>query len=161
LLHLYEHMHQVKLQALEHIVQTPLYAGPFDHEYLMREVVIWHNGLQQGPCLVEVAFIPTTQVFNFMVDEGQDGGWCQFLCKKCVIHLDNDLQQLWIDNAYEFSRFKFWLPWRFYPQDLHVYYTCCIIHKMVLFTILWISCVILLTWNMWLIFYFTMKSSHK
>ncbi len=40
LLHLYEHMHQVKLQALEHIVQTPLDAKTFAHEDLMREVVI-------------------------------------------------------------------------------------------------------------------------
>jgi predicted Zn-dependent protease with MMP-like domain len=38
--HLYEHMHQVKLQVLEHIAQTPLDARPFDHEDLMREVVI-------------------------------------------------------------------------------------------------------------------------
>jgi hypothetical protein len=40
LLHLYEHMHQVKLQALEHIVETPLDVGPFDHGDFMREVVI-------------------------------------------------------------------------------------------------------------------------
>jgi hypothetical protein len=91
LLHFYEHMHQVKLQALEHIVWTPLDATTFDHEDFMSEVVIWHNGMQRGPCLVEAAFIPTIRVLNFIVDEGQDGGWCQFLCKKCVIHLDNDL----------------------------------------------------------------------
>jgi hypothetical protein len=36
---LYEHGHQAKLQALENVVQTPPY-GPFDHEYLLWEVVI-------------------------------------------------------------------------------------------------------------------------
>jgi len=51
--------------------------------------------MQQGPCLVEVAFIPTTQVFDFITGEkGKDGGQCRNLCKKCIIHLDNDLQQL-------------------------------------------------------------------
>jgi hypothetical protein len=36
---LYEHGHQVELQALENVVQTPL-DGPFDHEDLLWEVVI-------------------------------------------------------------------------------------------------------------------------
>jgi len=51
--------------------------------------------MQQGPRLAEVAFIPITCVFDFIVGEkGQDGGQCQFIRKKCIIHLDNDLQQL-------------------------------------------------------------------
>jgi len=33
--------------------------------------------MQQGPCLVKVAFIPTTWVFDFIVGkENQDGGKC-------------------------------------------------------------------------------------
>ncbi len=36
---LYEHGHQVELQALENVVQTPL-NGPFDHEDLLWKVVI-------------------------------------------------------------------------------------------------------------------------
>jgi hypothetical protein len=40
-------------------------------------------------------------------EEGKDGGQCHFLCKKCIMELDNDLQQLQINSAYEFSRFKF------------------------------------------------------
>ncbi len=104
---LYEHGHQVELQALENVVQTPPY-GPFDHEDLLWEVVIRHTRMQQGPHLVKVALIPTTWVLDFIVsEESKDGGWCCFLCKKCVIHLDNDLQQLQIDSASEFSRFKF------------------------------------------------------
>ncbi len=58
----------------------------------MLEVVIWHIGMQQGPRVVEVTFIPTIWVPHFIVDEGQDGGQCQFLCKKHFTHLDNDLQ---------------------------------------------------------------------
>ncbi len=38
-LHLYEHGHQVELQALENVIQTPL-DGFFDHENLLWEVVI-------------------------------------------------------------------------------------------------------------------------
>jgi hypothetical protein len=56
---LYEHSHQAKLQALENVVQTPP-NEPFDHEDLLWEVVIRNTKMQQGPCLVEVAFIPTT-----------------------------------------------------------------------------------------------------
>jgi hypothetical protein len=56
---LYEHGHQAELQTLKNVVQTPL-DGPFDHEDLLWEVVIPHTGMQQGPHLVEVAFIPTT-----------------------------------------------------------------------------------------------------
>jgi hypothetical protein len=56
-LHLYEHGHQAKLQALKNVVQTPPY-GPFDHEDLLWEVVVWHTRMQQGLCLVEVAFTP-------------------------------------------------------------------------------------------------------
>jgi hypothetical protein len=63
--------------------------------------------MQQSPCLVEVAFIPTTQVLDFIASEGgKDGGQCHFLCKKCIIHLDSDLQQAQINNASKFSRFK-------------------------------------------------------
>ncbi len=98
---LYEHGYQAELQALENVVQTPPY-GPFDHEDLMWEVAIQHIGMQQSPRLVEVTFIPTTRVFDFI-----DGGQCHFLCKKHNIHLDNDLQQLRIDSVFEFSRFKF------------------------------------------------------
>jgi hypothetical protein len=48
--------------------------------------------MQQSPCLVEVAFIPTTQVLDFIAGEGgKDGGRCNFLYKKCIIYLDNDL----------------------------------------------------------------------
>jgi hypothetical protein len=46
-------------KALENVVQTPQ-DGPFDHEDLLWEVVIQHTGMQQGPHLVEIAFIPTT-----------------------------------------------------------------------------------------------------
>jgi hypothetical protein len=64
--------------------------------------------MQQGPLLVEVAFIPITRMLDFIVGEGgKDGGRCHFLYKKRIIHLDNDLQQLRIDNASKFSRFKF------------------------------------------------------
>jgi hypothetical protein len=67
--------------------------------------------MQQGPCLVEVAFIPITQVLDFMVGEGgKDGGRCHFLCKKHIIHLDNDLQQLRIDNASKFSSYYIFVP---------------------------------------------------
>jgi hypothetical protein len=73
-LHLYEHGHQDELQALENVIQTPP-NGPFDHEDLLWEVVIQHIGMQQSPCLVEVAFIPITQVFDFIAGEkGKDGG---------------------------------------------------------------------------------------
>jgi len=57
-LHLYEHGHQAKLHTLENVVQTPL-DGLFDHEDLLWEVAIQHIRMQQGPCLVEVTFIPT------------------------------------------------------------------------------------------------------
>jgi hypothetical protein len=76
---------------------------------LLWEIVIQHTGMQQGPHLVEVAFIPTTWMFDFIVsEEGKDGGWCFFVffCKKHIIHFDNDLWQLWIDNVSEFSRFE-------------------------------------------------------
>jgi hypothetical protein len=52
-------------------------------------------GCNKGPNLVEVAFILTTRVFDFIVDEeGKDGGKFCFLCKERIIHLNNDLQQL-------------------------------------------------------------------
>jgi len=87
---LYEHGYQAELQALENVVQTPPY-GPFDHEDLMWEVVIQHIGMQQGPYLVEVTFIPTIRVFDFIDgEEGKDGKQCHFLWKKHNIHLDND-----------------------------------------------------------------------
>jgi len=90
-LSLYEHGHQAKLHAIENVVQTPL-NGPFDHENLLWEVIIQHIRMQQSPCLVEVTFIPTTQVLDFIVGEkGKNGGQCHFLCKKRIIHLDNDL----------------------------------------------------------------------
>ncbi len=63
---LYEHGHQTELHALENVVQTPPY-GPFDHEDLLWEIIIWHIRMQQGPRLIEVAFIPTIQVFDFIV----------------------------------------------------------------------------------------------
>jgi hypothetical protein len=66
--------HQAKLQALENVVQTPL-DGPFDHEDLLWEIIIQHIRMQQGPRLVEVAFIPTTRVLDFIAsEEGKDGG---------------------------------------------------------------------------------------
>jgi hypothetical protein len=52
--------------------------------------------MQQDPCLVEVAFIPTIWVLDFIASkkfEAQDGGQCRFLCKKHIIHLDNNPQQ--------------------------------------------------------------------
>ncbi len=100
---------KAKLLALENVVQTPP-NGPFDHEDLLGEVVIWHIGMQQGPCLIEVAFIPTIWVLDFIVGEtfeGQGAGRCRFLCKKHIIHLDNNLQQSWIDTTFEFLTFKF------------------------------------------------------
>ncbi len=63
---LYEHGHQIELHALENVVQTPP-NGPFDHEDLLWEIIIWHTRMQQGPHLVEVAFIPTIQVLDFIV----------------------------------------------------------------------------------------------
>jgi hypothetical protein len=90
-LHLYEHGHQAKLHALKNIIQT-LPDGPFDHEDLLWEVLIRHTRMQQGPRLVEVAFIPITQMLDFIVGKGgKDGGRCHFFCKKYIIHLDNDL----------------------------------------------------------------------
>jgi len=48
--------------------------------------------VQQGHHLVKVAFILITWVLDFIVGEKcQNGGQCSFLCKKCIIHLDNDL----------------------------------------------------------------------
>ncbi len=44
-LHLYEHGHQVELQALENVVQTPPY-GPFDHENLLWAIVIQRTRMQ-------------------------------------------------------------------------------------------------------------------
>jgi hypothetical protein len=68
---LYEHGHQVELQALEDVVQTP----PDDYEDLLWEVIIQHIKVQQGPHLVEVAFIPTTRLLDFIAnEEGKDGG---------------------------------------------------------------------------------------
>jgi hypothetical protein len=33
-------------------------------------------------------------MFDFIIGEkGKDGGQCHFLCKKHIVHLDNDLQQ--------------------------------------------------------------------
>jgi hypothetical protein len=79
---LYEHGHQAKLQALENVVQTPP-NGPFDHEDLLWEVIVQHIGIQHGPCLVEVAFIPTIRMLDFITgEEGKDDGQCCFLCKK-------------------------------------------------------------------------------
>jgi hypothetical protein len=64
--------------------------------------------MQQGLHLVEVVFIPTIQMLDFIPSEkGKDGGRCRFLCKKHIIHLDNDLQQLQINSASQFSKFKF------------------------------------------------------
>jgi hypothetical protein len=105
-LHLYQHGHQVELHALENVVQT-LLDGPFNHEDLLWEVVIRYIRMQQGPRLVEVAFIPTIQMLDFIAGGGKYGGRCHFLCKKCILRLDNNLQQLRIDSAFEFSRFKF------------------------------------------------------
>jgi hypothetical protein len=81
-LHLYEHGHQTELQASENVIQTPL-DGFFYHEDLLWEVVIQHVRMQHGPCLVEVAFILTIRMFDFIAGEkGQDDERCQFLCKK-------------------------------------------------------------------------------
>jgi hypothetical protein len=44
---------------------------------LLWEDVIQHIRMQQCPCFVEVAFIPTTRIPNFIAnEEGQDGGQC-------------------------------------------------------------------------------------
>ncbi len=103
---LYEHGHQAKLQTLKNLVKTPL-DGPFDYEDSLWEVIIRYIGTQQGLHLVEVAFIPTTRMLDFIAsEEDKDGGQCCFFCKKHIIHLDNDLQQLRIDSASKFSRFK-------------------------------------------------------
>jgi hypothetical protein len=89
---------------------TPPY-GTFGHEDLLWDIVIWHIGMRQGPHFDKVAFIPKTWMPNLIVgNEGQDGEWCQFLCKNHIIHLDNVLQQLWVDNPSKFSRFNFLLP---------------------------------------------------
>jgi len=52
--------------------------------------------------------------------------WWKMLifCKKHIINLDNDLQQLWVNSVFEFSWFKFLTSMTFLPQDLHMYYTC-------------------------------------
>ncbi len=63
---LYKHGHQANLQTLKNVVQTPR-DELFDHEDLLWEIVIRHIGMQQG--LVEIAFIPTTQMFDFIVGE--------------------------------------------------------------------------------------------
>ncbi len=102
----YKHCHNDELQALENVVQTPP-NGPFNQEDLLWEVVIQHTRMQQGPHLVEVAFNLTTWMFDFITsEEGKDGGRCCFFCKKCIINIDNDLQQLQIDDVFEFSRFE-------------------------------------------------------
>jgi hypothetical protein len=50
--------------------------------------------MQQGPCFVEVAFNPTIQMLDFITsEESKNGGQCHFLCKKCIIHLNNDLEK--------------------------------------------------------------------
>jgi hypothetical protein len=50
--------------------------------------------MRQGPRIVEVAFTPTIRMFDFIASEGgKNGGQCHLLCKKHIIHLDNDLQQ--------------------------------------------------------------------
>jgi hypothetical protein len=54
---LYEHGHQLELQALENVIQTPL-DGPFDHEDLLWEVVIRHTRMQQGPTLLKLHSSP-------------------------------------------------------------------------------------------------------
>ncbi len=55
----------------------PHYMGPLMMKTLLWEVVIQHTKMQQGPCFVEVAFISTIQVPNFITnEEGQDGGQC-------------------------------------------------------------------------------------
>jgi hypothetical protein len=39
--------------------------------------------MQQGFRLVEVAFVPIIQMFNFIAGgKGKDGGQCCFFCKK-------------------------------------------------------------------------------
>ncbi len=75
---------QVKLVALENVDWTPPNVL-FDHEDFLGGIIIWHIGMQQGPCLVEVAFIPIIWVLDFIANEefeSQDGGQCRFLCKK-------------------------------------------------------------------------------
>ncbi len=54
---LYTHGHQVKLEALENVVQTPL-DGPFNHEDLMWEIFIRHIKMQQGPTLLKLHSSP-------------------------------------------------------------------------------------------------------
>jgi len=77
----YEHGHQIELQALKNVVQTPP-DGPFDHQDLLWEIIIRHTGMQQNPCLVKVALIPTIRMLDFIAsEEGKNGGRCHFLCK--------------------------------------------------------------------------------
>jgi hypothetical protein len=48
---------------------------------LLWEVIIWHIGMQQGPRLVEVTFIPTIWMVDFITsEEGKGGGQFCFLC---------------------------------------------------------------------------------
>ncbi len=68
LLHLYEHNYQVKMKTLELVVQTPP-NGSFDHEILVSKILIWHIGMQQGPHLMKVAFIPTIWMLDFIISE--------------------------------------------------------------------------------------------
>jgi hypothetical protein len=73
--------------------------------------------MQQGLRLVKVAFITTTWVLDFIASKkGQVGGQYQFFYKKHIIDLDNDLQQPQVDNAFDFSKFKFKLLPHSYPK---------------------------------------------
>jgi hypothetical protein len=66
----------IKLNCVHYknVVQRPPY-GPFDHEDLLWKVVIRHIRMQQGPHFVEVAFIPTTQVLDFIASEKRSRWW--------------------------------------------------------------------------------------
>ncbi len=83
----------------------------------MWEVIIRHIGMQQGLHLVEVIFVTTSWVLDFIASKkGQVGGQYQFFYKKRIIYLDIDLQQPQVDNAFEFSKLKFKLLPHSYPN---------------------------------------------
>jgi hypothetical protein len=80
--------------------------------------------MQQSLHLVKVVFITASWVLDFIASKkGQVSGQYQYFYKKRIIYLDIDLQQPQVDNAFEFSKFKFKRLPHSYPNIC-----MCIIH---------------------------------